>query len=134
MRIKLSTLVLASAAMAAVALTAIPAMASVTVTATVKVPFSFTVDGKQCPAGIYLVQRDTPGNFVRLQSKDASQNFGWIAGSSDAKDGSRVVLSFDQLGQTHILRSIQYGPLATPRLDKKLMKGEDISPQDIPGQ
>jgi hypothetical protein len=132
MRINLSTLVLASAAMATVALTAIPAMASATTT--VKVPFSFTVDGKECPAGVYSVQRDSPGNVVRLLSKDASQSFSWIAGWSADKDGNRVVLSFDQLGQTHLLRSVQYGPLATPRLDKKSIKSEDISPRDVLGQ
>lgn len=103
MRFKLGTLILA---LAAVALATIPAVAA---TSTIlKVPFSFTVDGKECPAGLYSVQRDSSPNMVRLQSKDASQSFTWIAGSSAATKGDRVILSFDQLGQTHVLRSIQY--------------------------
>jgi hypothetical protein len=131
MRFKLGTLTLALAT-AAVTFATIPAEAATSTKLTV--PFSFTVDGKECPAGVYSIQRDTPGNFVRLQSKDASQSFVWVAGWTPETKSDRVTLNFDQLGQTHALRSIQFGQLVTPRLDKKLMKTEDVSPQVVPGQ
>jgi hypothetical protein len=131
MRSKFSTLVLASAALAAVALTTIPAVASATTT--LNVPFSFTVNGRSLPAGAYSVQRDDSGNFVRLQGRDPSQNFVWVASPATIK-GDRVVLKFDSQGQTHVLQSIQYGPVITTRLDRKTRKTEDVSPQDMPGQ
>jgi hypothetical protein len=132
MRFRLGTLTLALATMAAVTLATIPAEAATSTK--LKVPFSFTVDGKECPAGFYWVQRDTVASTVTLQGKDASQSFIWIAGPSETTKRSGVILSFDQVGGMHALRTIQSGSLVTPRLDKKLLKTEDISPQDQPGQ
>ncbi len=131
MRIRFNALVLASAALAAVALSTIPAMASTTKTVTV--PFSFTVDGKSLPAGEYLIQRDDTQHFVGLQSRDASHNFLWIASPSATKT-DRVILKFNPQGETHSLESIQFGPLVTSRLNRKSKKTEDVSPQFTPGQ
>ncbi len=122
MRFRLSTLILVPAVMAAAALAINPAMAE---TARVKVPFSFTVAGKTLPAGVYSVEWSTPGNFVSLQGKDASQTFTWVANPSATK-GDHVVLRFDEQGQTHALQSIQYRELETSRLDKT-KKNESIS-------
>jgi hypothetical protein len=131
MRSKLSTFVLASAALAAVALSTIPAMASTSKTLTV--PFSFTVNGKNLPAGEYYVVRDDTQHFVGLQSQHSSQSFLWIANPSATRT-DRVILKFDSQGNTHVLQSIQYGPLVTSRLDRKSRKTEDVSPQSAPGQ
>jgi len=131
MRNKLSTFVLASATLAAVALSTIPAMASTSKSVTV--PFSFTVDGKNLPAGEYLVLRDDTQHFVSLQSRDASQRFLWIANPSATKT-DRVILKFNPQGDTHSLESVQFGPLVTSRLDRKSRKTEDVSPQYAPGQ
>jgi hypothetical protein len=131
MRSKLGSLVLASAALAAVASAAIPAVASTATT--LNVPFNFTVEGKSLPAGVYSVQRDTAGHFVKLQGKDASQSFTWICGTA-ASSGDRVILKFDGLSQKHVLESIQFGPLVTPRLDKQTKGTEDMTPQYMPGQ
>src|SRR5271157_1205182 len=115
MQSRLSHLILAPAVLAVAAFATIPAMAETT---TVKVPFSFTVAGKSLPAGQYSIQRDTLGTFVRLQSEDASQSFSWVADPSGV-NRALVVLKFDETGQTHALRSIQYGSLVTGTLDKK---------------
>lgn len=131
MKIKFSTLVLASAALAAAALTTIPAMAATTTT--LNVPFSFTVNGHSLPAGQYSVQRDTSGNFLRLQGKDGSENFLWVAAATSGDTG-RVILRFDEQGQTHALHSVQYGPAVTTRLDRKTRKHEGVAPQYMPGQ
>jgi hypothetical protein len=130
MRSKFSTLVLASAALAAVALVTIPVVAETSTT--LNVPFSFTVNGQSLPAGAYSVQRDSSGNFLRFQGKDASQSFLWLA-SPGATRGDRVVLKFEGQGQTHVLQSVQYGPFVTVRLNKKTRNTEDLSPQPMPG-
>jgi hypothetical protein len=129
MRSKLSTLVLASTALAAAALATLPAVAETTTKLTV--PFSFTVDGQSLPAGEYSVKRDNV--FVRLEGKDASQSFVWVAAPTATK-GDMVILKFDPRGETHVLQSVQYGPLVTNRLDKKSSKANEMSPQYVPGQ
>jgi hypothetical protein len=131
MRSKLSTFILASTALAAAALTTLPAVAATSTT--LNVPFSFTVGGKSLPAGEYLVQRDSSGNIVRLKGKDASQSFAWVAAPAATKS-DRVILKFDPQGQTHALQSVQYGPLVTTTLDRKSKKAEDMSPQYVAGQ
>lgn len=131
MRSKFSTFVLASAALAAVALATIPAVAATSTT--LNVPFSFTVGGHSLPAGLYSVQQDLSGGILRLQSRDGSRSFSSIAIPSE-KNGDRAVLRFNTVGQTHVLEFIQSGPLITPKLDKKTRKAEDLSPQTLPGQ
>jgi hypothetical protein len=133
MRINFRSLVLASAAIAATAIASVPAHAATSGATTLNVPFSFTVDGKSLPAGQYSVQRDSTGNFVRLESQDASQIFHWVARATDSSD-NRVVLTFDQRGQTHALQSIQYGPLTTPRLDSKVSARDREAQEVVPGQ
>jgi len=132
MRSRLFRFTLASAALAAVALSAIPAMAATATT--LKVPFSFTVNGKECPAGVYLIQRDTVASTVMLQARDASKSFIWIAGPSATKNSDSVVLNFDQIGEKHALRSVQSGSLLTNRLDSKTVENEGVTVQVTPGQ
>jgi hypothetical protein len=114
-------------------LAAIPAVAATTTT-NLKVPFSFTVNGKECPAGVYSIQRDGFTNIVKLQSRDSSQSFIWIAGPSATRNSGSVVLSFDQIGETHFLRSVQSGSLLTHRLDSETMKNKAVTVQVTPGQ
>jgi hypothetical protein len=128
MQTKFRSLVLASAAIAAAAMTSIPAMA-VTET-TLNVPFSFTVQGKTLPAGEYTIQRDDLGIFVKLQSKDASQHLSWLARAGE-KNTDRVVLRFEEHGQDHVLQSVQYGRLVSPRLTAKARKGESMAPEFV---
>jgi hypothetical protein len=117
MQIKFTTSILAPAIMAAAALATIPAVAE---TANVKVPFNFTVAGQNLPAGNYSVQRDSPGNFIRLQSRQSSQSFAWIASASASSQKTAAAsLIFDRDGQKYTLQSVQAGPLVTPRLDHK---------------
>ena len=120
----LRNFVLAPAAMAAAALATNTAMAE-----TLKVPFTFTVDGKDFPAGLYSV-RQSSHNLVTLISKDASQSFTWVVAPGDpAPTDTAVTLRFSELGETHALRSVQYGPLITPRLDKGAMPTRIVTGQ-----
>lgn len=122
--------VLASTAVAATALAAIPAMAD---TASVNIPFSFTVAGQVLPAGEYRVQSVALGNLVNFKSADSKQYFTWIASPSN-EDGRNAVLRFNQDGGMHTLQSVQIGPLVTPSLVKKAHKTEDISAPNMRGQ
>jgi hypothetical protein len=116
MRSLFHKLILASAVVAAAALTTNAAMAATTV----KVPFSFTVAGKLLPAGNYLVKHDSTGNFVILENRESRQSFTWVLGPGEPQpDGQKIVLKFDAADQTHALESIQYGSMTTARLDSK---------------
>jgi hypothetical protein len=127
----LRNFVLAPAAMAAAALTTNTAMAETTL----KVPFSFTVDGKDLPAGLYSVQRQSSHNLVTLKSKDASQSFTWVVGPGEpAPTATAVILRFNELGESHALLSVQYGPVITSRLNKKTKQTEHMPTRIVPGQ
>jgi hypothetical protein len=91
----------------------------------VNVPFSFTVNGKNCPAGPYSVARDTISGVVTLKNDDWKRSFMWIASSGDSAPGdSRVILRFDEDGQAHTLQTVQYGALITHRLDGSTRRSE----------
>lgn len=126
MQTRFRSLILASAAIAAAAMSSIPAMA--VITTSLNVPFSFTVQGEAFPAGEYSVQRDDLGNFVKLQSKDASLHHSWLARAGETSP-DRVVLRFEEHGQQHVLQSVQYGRLVSPRLTGKGKKGENMAPE-----
>jgi hypothetical protein len=121
MRSILNKLVLVPAVAAVAALASNAAMAETLL----KVPFNFTVAGKVCPAGTYSVERDRIGTLVTLKSMDAPRTFSWAVGPGDpAPSDARVVLSFDEQGQMHALRSVQYGARITARLDHKTHQPE----------
>ncbi len=108
MRSILPKFLLASAVMATAALATNSALAE----RKVSVPFSFTVNGKTCPAGLYSVDRDLTDGVVTLRNDDWKQSFMWIASSGDPAPGdNRVILRFDEMGPTHALQSVQYGDL-----------------------
>lgn len=107
-------LTFALVATAAVTLTAKPALAD----GNVKVPFTFLVDGKRCPAGTYQVKSDATGKSVMLVGPNSSVNFSWIVMPKPGEgDPNKVALRFDDKNSDHVLRSIQYGPKATAILD-----------------
>lgn len=115
----LRSLILASVALAAAVLIAPSAMAATTI----NVLFPFTVGNQTCPAGHYLVVRDSNSYEIKLVGTDKS--FIWSVQPSDpAPDASRVVLKFENIGSTHVLRAIQYGALTTSRIDKKPLRRE----------
>jgi hypothetical protein len=91
------------------------------------------VNGKTLPAGEYSIVRDDTQHFVSLVSSDSSQRFIWVVTPS-ATETDRVALKFNPQGDTHVLESVQFGPLITSRLDRKSRKTEDVSPQYAPGQ
>lgn len=130
MAFNLRNFVLAPAVLAAAALATNAAMAEA---ATVTVPFNFKVAGKNCPAGLYTVQRDH--NLVILTSKGAQQSFIWALSPGDpAPTASNVTLTFGELGQAYTLRSVQYGPLVTSRLDNETKEAEHAPRVVLQGQ
>jgi hypothetical protein len=129
MKNTIRSFVLASAFLATVAFTVKTAMAA----SAVNVPFAFTVDNQICPAGHYLVERDSRGSAIKLVG--ATQSFTWGIHPGDAAPtDSRVVLKFDDTGSGHALSEIQYGPLTTSRLDKKFVDSEARSTEVVLGR
>jgi hypothetical protein len=117
MKSTFSKFVLAPAVLAAAALAANSAGAETIL----KVPFSFTADGKACPPGYYVVNRDA--SFITLTHKGYPESFSWVIGpGNDDVSGSKVAMKFDQVGSAHVLQSVQYGSLTTARLDKKSLR------------
>lgn len=127
MKLNLRSLVLASAITATGALASFPALAATTGATQLYVPFSFTISGNTLPAGNYLVKRDS-GSFISLAAADGSSSYTWISNVGGEADG-KVVLHFGVDGQNHVLESVQYGTLASPRLARHSHKTEDITPQ-----
>jgi hypothetical protein len=124
MRSILGRLILAPVVMAAAALASNTAMAETTL----KVPFSFTAAGKVWPAGNYVVQKDLNRNYVILASLDGTKSFKALMGPGDPDPmSSSVVLKFDTVGVTHALRTIQYGPQVTSRLDRNASRAEYLT-------
>jgi hypothetical protein len=113
MQFNLRNLVLTTIAMTTLAASA--AMAETTL----KVPFDFTAAGKHCPAGTYSVEKNNIGTQVTLKSRESAKSFTWAVGPGDPNPAdTRVVLTFDALGQSRSLRTIQYGAMITNNLDK----------------
>ena len=84
-----------------------------------KVPFSFTVAGQSMPAGLYAVSEDNYHNMVTLKAKDASKSFSAVLVPGDPNPNEiHVALTFQESGNSHTLKTIQYGPRVTTRLDK----------------
>ncbi|MES2221104.1 MAG: hypothetical protein V4587_09080 [Acidobacteriota bacterium] len=121
MRSTLHTILASAALMAAAVLATNSAQAETTL----KVPFSFTVAGKICPAGHYTVKENAIGSYLTLTNEDSSRVFTWLLlpSSPDYKSGD-VVLKFDVAGKTHLLRSVQIGSMTTSVLDKNAVTSE----------
>jgi hypothetical protein len=108
-------------AIAAAAFTTTAAVAETTL----QVPFSFKVADKSYPAGTYSVERTHTGDFVTVKGKNAPNSFMWTVGpGAPAPTDARVVMNFDEQGQTHILRSVQFESSITSRLDKHIKQNE----------
>lgn len=122
MRFNFGKLVLAPAVLATLALASTAAKAS-----TVNVPFSFAAAGHVWPAGAYTVQKDLTGNIATVKSNATGLSFSSLLGPGEPDPaGTRVVLEFDQFGNSHALRTIQYGGQITSRLDRKMANSERI--------
>ena len=131
MRINLPSLFLAPAVLAAAAFTSQPAFAAGAATA--HIPFDFVASGKALPAGDYMVHPGSISNTVALENPNLAMV--WILGpGSPNPSDHRIVLTFDRVGQKHVLRTVQYGPMITNRLDKKYLKQVTESEQIEAGE
>lgn len=116
MRTFVSKFVLAALVAATAAIT--PHLASAETT--VRVPFDFTVQGKAMPAGVYIISQDGFNNMVTLMDKDTAKGFSVILRPGDASPGDRhVSLKFEDIGDSHVLRSVQYKSRTSPLLSNK---------------
>jgi hypothetical protein len=121
MRINLPKFILTSAVMAAVALTTNSAMAE----KHLNVPFNFTVDGQTWPAGMYQVSKNSSGNLATLKSLDTMKSVSFVLRPGDAAPtDNRVLLNFENVGETRALRTLQYGALTSPRFDRENKRAE----------
>jgi hypothetical protein len=114
MRSILRKVILASAFGVAVALAGNSAMAATRV----NVPFNFSVAGKTLPAGGYHIVHDPTSAFVTLRSIDSNDSYTWLLTPGPSEYDKKIALKFDDLNGTHVLQSVQYGSMITPRLDK----------------
>jgi hypothetical protein len=126
MRIALKSLFLSSAAFCATA-------AFAANHARVDVPFNFTAKGHSYPAGMYDVALDDNGSFITLASRvDLAKQIRWNVGPAEPAYMPAVV-TFDQTGAEHALKTIQFGSRITPNLDKHPKQGISAS-TSISGQ
>ena len=114
MRLIIRKVILASAFGAAVALAGNSAMAATRV----NVPFNFSVAGKTLPAGGYHIVHDPSSAFVTLSSIESNESYTWLLTPGPSEYDKKIALKFDDLNGTHVLQSVQYGSMVTPRLDK----------------
>lgn len=114
MRSILRKVILASAFGAAVALAGNSAMAATRV----NVPFNFKIAGATLPAGSYQIVHDSTSAFVTLRSIDSNASYTWLLTPGPSEESKKIVLKFDDRNGTHVLQSVQYGSMITPRLDK----------------
>jgi hypothetical protein len=115
-------IVLAPAILAAAALACNTASAS-----TVNIPFSFAAAGHVWPAGAYSVQKEFAGDIVTLKSVETGLSFSSLVGPGDPDlNDTKVALKFDTIGNTHALRTIQYGGMISSQLDRKLERSERV--------
>jgi hypothetical protein len=84
----------------------------------VNVPFSFQVAGKTLPAGSYNVSHDSTNAFVTLRNENSTKSFTWLL-TPGLPDGApkKIALRFDSRNGGHVLQSIQFESLVTPRID-----------------
>jgi hypothetical protein len=129
MRINFKNLVAVPVVMAAALITT-----SALAETTLNVPFSFSVAGKNCPAGTYTVEKNNLSTMVTLKSRNTPQSFSWIVNPGDPlPTDTRVVLKFDELEGTHALRSVQYGAKITTNLDRNRQM-EHVATRIVSGQ
>lgn len=65
-----------------------------------------------------MVAQNLNHSSVQLISRDGTKSFSWVLEPGDPDPASTaVVLSFDVNGSTDWLRTIQYGPQTTPKID-----------------
>lgn len=131
MKLSFRKIVLASVAVAAIAATTASAKAE----SLLKVPFSFKVAGKVCPAGVYEVAPGFNHNLLILKNRDSKVNFTWVLTPGDpAPTSTKVTMKFDTIGDSEFLHSIQYGSMSTPTLDKADRQRERPISHVIQGQ
>jgi hypothetical protein len=105
---------------AAIAATAMLTTSNALADIKVNVPFSFTANGKVCPAGYYSIGHNATTGVVTLRNESWHRNFSWLMSPGDpAPTDGRVILRFDKEGDNYTLQSVQYRNLMTSRLDGK---------------
>jgi len=112
MRIMIRSVILATASLCATAAFAADR-------AVVDIPFNFVSNGQTFPAGRYAATLDSNQNVLALSSMtDCKVSAHWIAGPAEFNpNNEKLTLKFDDLGDSHMLRSVQFGPRITSRLD-----------------
>lgn len=87
--------------------------------ANVNIPFGFSSHGQSFPAGQYTATLDMNHNVLALRNAaNPSLYAHWIVGPAESDPNKEMLtLKFDDLGNSHTLRTVQLGPRITSRLD-----------------
>jgi hypothetical protein len=87
--------------------------------ARVNIPFNFETRGVAYPAGTYTATLDMNRNVLMLRNlQEPKQSILWVVSPADDRTiPAPLIVKFDDLGTTHLLRTVQLGPRITPRLD-----------------
>lgn len=87
--------------------------------AVVNIPFNFEAHGKTFPAGQYVATVDLQHNLVTFASTtDTRISARWFTGPADSNPSDeKLILTFDDHGSHHDLRTVQLGSRITSRLD-----------------
>lgn len=115
MRSIIRRVTLASAVGVAVALSGNCAMAATRI----NVPFQFNVAGKTLPAGSYHLVHEANSGFVTLSSIDSNRSYTWLLTPGPSEYDKKIAMKFENLNGTHVLESVQYGSMITPRIDQR---------------
>jgi hypothetical protein len=78
-----------------------------------------TVAGETFPAGDYSVSHSDFANFITLAPKGSSRSFSTVVGpGAPGPQERKITLNFGEVGETHVLQSIQYRAKITRKLDR----------------
>ena len=130
MRSTLCKFFLVPAIAVAAALVGHPAQAQ-----TVNVPFSFTALGQSFPAGTYIIHENKDENYVTLRLKNGGKSICRVVGPGDPDlTDNRVVLHFRTDGDSHVLDTIQFGPMITAHLAPGNRHNRELAARLVIGQ
>lgn len=104
--------------------------------ATVNIPFNFSSNGYSFPAGQYIAKLDSNHSVLELSSAtNTTISARWVVGPAESNPADeKLTLKFDDLGNSHTLRTVQLGTRVTSRLDAPARRHDAGSTATVSGQ
>jgi hypothetical protein len=87
--------------------------------AKVTIAFNFETRGVSYPAGTYVATLDMNQSLLTLRNvQEPEESVQWLVSPADDKTiPVPLIMKFDDFEGTHLLRTVQFGPRITSRLD-----------------